>query len=85
MVASTGLDNEGQVRKTGSGFFWCAAATTQWWKEAGIELPPTLRALCNGWLAWSKEKGYFSNIPKQGAAILYRGSRKPGAVHIGPG
>jgi hypothetical protein len=83
MVASTGLDNEGQVRKTGSGFFWCAAATTQWWKEAGIELPPTLRALCNGWLAWSKEKGYFSNIPKQGAAILYRGSRKPGAVHIG--
>ena len=49
--------------------------TTQWWKEVGIELPPTLSNTCNGWLPSTKEKGYFSNIPKQGA-ILYRGSRK---------
>lgn len=77
------LDNRGQVSKTGSGFFWCAAAVTTWWKDAGSQVPSKRRALCNEWLEWSQKNGYFSNVPKQGAAILYRGSRKPGAVHIG--
>jgi hypothetical protein len=87
MVNTTGLDNEGNVQRTGKGYFWCAGATSQWWKDAGLSLPTYSStggpALCNRWLEWGKENGYFSSIPKEGAAILYRGGRKPGAVHIG--
>ena len=87
MVNTTGLDNEGNVARTGKGYFWCAGATSQWWKDAGLQLPTYSStggpALCNRWLEWGKENGYFSSIPKEGAAILYRGGRKPGAVHIG--
>ena len=87
MVNTTGLNNEANVARTGKGYFWCAGATSQWWTEAGLSLPTYSStggpALCNRWLEWGKENGYFSSIPKEGAAILYRGGRKPGAVHIG--
>ena len=87
MVNVTGLNNEANVARTGKGYFWCAGATSQWWDEANLPLPTYSStggpALCNRWLEWGKENGYFSSIPKEGAAILYRGGRKPGAVHIG--
>lgn len=87
MVNITGLNNEANVARTGKGYFWCAGATSQWWKQANLPLPSNNStggpALCNRWLEWGKENGYFSSTPKEGAAILYRGGRKPGAVHIG--
>ena len=87
MVNTTGLNNEANVARTGKGYFWCAGATSKWWKEANLPLPTYSStggpALCNRWLEWGKENGYFSSTPKEGAAILYRGGRKPGAVHIG--
>jgi len=90
---SPDIDNPKLWRRNGKGAFWCAAAVKAWWSEAGLPIPtygePKVKgyntgpALCNRWLQWAKDNGYFSSTPKQGAAILYRGKRKPGAVHIG--
>ena len=86
MVKLTGLDNREKLKKTGDGYFWCAAAVTAWWKEAGLPTPPGRgeSAVCRSWASWAKEKGYFSKEPSLGAAILYA----PGGVagienHIG--
>ena len=81
MFDNCGLDNQAKVRKTGSGYYWCAAAVTTWWKEAGLPLPPNGRASCDFWMNWGKQNGYWSTTPKVGAAVLY-GSYS-GAHHIG--
>lgn len=90
---SPDINNPKLWRKNGKGAFWCASAVKTWWSEAGLPIPTygapkvdgydTGPALCNRWLQWAKDNGYFSNTPKQGAAILYSGKRKKGAVHIG--
>ena len=81
MFDNCGLDNQAKVRKTGSGYYWCAAAVTTWWKEAGLPLPPNGRAGCDFWMNWGKQNGYWSTTPKVGAAVLY-GSVSD-AHHIG--
>jgi len=81
MFDNCGLDNQAKVRKTGSGYYWCAAAVTTWWKEAGLPLPPNGRAGCDFWMNWGKQNGYWSTTPKVGAAVLY-GSASD-AHHIG--
>jgi len=90
---SPDIDNPKLWRRNGKGAFWCASAVKAWWSEAGLPIPtygePKVKgyntgpALCNRWLQWAKDNGYFSSTPKQGAAILYSGKRKKGAVHIG--
>jgi len=77
MLAVAGLDNKAEVRRKGEGYYWCAGAVTAWWKAAGLPVPSGA-ASCKNWEAWGRKKGYFSNTPKVGAAVLY-GS--PGAAH----
>ena len=80
MFDNVGLDNQSKVRKTGSGYYWCAAAVSTWWQEAGLETPNG-GASCDNWMRWGKSKGYWSSEPKIGAAVLY-GSPSD-AHHIG--
>lgn len=80
MFDNVGLDNQAKVRKDGSGYYWCAAAVATWWQEAGLETPSG-GASCDNWMNWAKQKGYWSKVPKVGAAILY-GSNAD-AHHIG--
>ena len=80
MFSNVGLDNQAKVRKTGSGYYWCAAAVATWWQEAGLETPSG-GASCDNWMSWGKSKGYWSTTPKVGAAVLYGSSSD--AHHIG--
>jgi len=80
MFDNVGLDNQSKVRKTGSGYYWCAAAVSTWWQEAGLETPNG-GASCDNWMNWGKSKGYWSSEPKIGAAVLYGSSSD--AHHIG--
>lgn len=77
MVRLTGLNNQAEVNRIGQGYYWCAAAVTAWWKEAGLEVPPG-SASCRNWATWAKQKGLYSTTPKLGAAILYG---NPGSEH----
>ena len=70
MVQLTGLDNQGQVRATGEGYYWCASAVTAWWKSAGLKTPPG-SASCKNWAIWGKKTGTYTKTPKIGAAALY--------------
>jgi hypothetical protein len=70
------------------GAFWCAAAVSTWWKEAGMKIPPLLAtggpASCMIWMSWGKSNNRFSSTPAIGAAILYHhGKGHAGANHIG--
>lgn len=80
MFTNVGLDNQEKVQRTGSGYYWCAAAVATWWKEAGLPIPNG-GASCDNWLNWARDNGYFSQQPKIGAAVLY-GSLSD-AHHIG--
>ena len=80
MFDNVGLDNQSKVRKTGSGYYWCAAAVSTWWKEAGVQIPSG-GASCDNWMSWGKRNGYWSSTPKVGAAVLF-GSVSD-AHHIG--
>ena len=80
MFDNVGLDNQEKVQRTGSGYYWCAAAVATWWKEAGLPIPSG-GASCDNWLNWARTNGYFSNQPKLGAAVLYGSSTD--AHHIG--
>jgi hypothetical protein len=80
MVTLAGLDNQGQVRATGEGYYWCASAVTAWWKSAGLKTPPGA-ASCKNWALWGKKNGTYSKSPKIGAAALYGGEGKE--HHIG--
>ena len=80
MFTNVGLDNQAKVRKSGSGYYWCAAAVATWWQEAGLQTPSG-GASCDNWMSWGKSNGYWSTEPKIGAAILY-GSTSD-AHHIG--
>ena len=65
------------------GAYWCAAAVTTWWKEAGMSVPPGA-ASCASWLSWAKSNKRFTSTPVVGAAILYHhSSGHGGANHIG--
>jgi hypothetical protein len=77
MLKLCGLDNQAQVKKMGTGHYWCAAAVTSWWKTAGLPVPSG-PASCKNWESWAHAKGYFSATPKIGAAILYG---TPGSAH----
>lgn len=80
MFSNVGLDNQDKVQKTGSGYYWCAAAVATWWKEAGLPIPSGA-ASCDNWMNWAKSNGFFSNQPKIGAAVLY--GSPADAHHIG--
>lgn len=80
MFDNVELDNQAKVRKTGSGYYWCAAAVATWWQEAGLQTPSG-GASCDVWMKWGKSNGYWSSKPKIGAAVLY-GSPSD-AHHIG--
>lgn len=72
MMKNAGLDNPAEVKRKGSGYYWCAGAVTTWWKEAGLPIPPG-SAACKNWSKWGRSNGYFSKVPKVGAAVLYGG------------
>lgn len=59
--------------------FWCAAAVSHWWRQAGAKSPNS--AGCDQWMIWAKKNGLWSTTPAIGAAILY-GSPSD-AHHIG--
>lgn len=59
--------------------FWCAAAVSHWWRQAGAKSPNS--AGCDQWMSWAKKNGLWSTTPAIGAAILY-GSPSD-AHHIG--
>ena len=80
MFDNVGLNNQAKVAKDGSGYYWCAAAVSTWWQEAGLETPNG-GASCDNWMNWGKSKGYWSSEPKIGAAILY--GKPSDANHIG--
>jgi hypothetical protein len=81
MMKNAGLDNPSEVKRKGSGYYWCAGAVTTWWKEAGLQTPPGA-ASCANWGKWARSKGYFSKTPKIGAAVLY-GESQGAENHIG--
>jgi hypothetical protein len=63
------------------GSFWCAAALSAWWREAGAEIPPREAASCDAWMRWARETGRWTDAPAIGRAVVYG---IPGdASHIG--
>jgi hypothetical protein len=60
--------------------YWCAAAVTTWWKEAGMSTPP-YPAGCDNWVSWAKKHNRWSATPVIGAAALY--FKGANAHHIG--
>lgn len=80
MLSITGLDNQEKVRRTGSGYYWCAAAVAAWWQEAGLAIPSGA-ASCDNWLNWGRANGRYSTQPRIGAAVLY--GTLSDANHIG--
>lgn len=95
MHSACGLDNAGAFNTTGTGYHWCAAAVTKWWRAAGAQTPPgTITtpqgrkiqggpASCQHWYLWAKTFGYLSDTPVVGAAILYYGAKDKRYHHIG--
>jgi hypothetical protein len=85
MISNAGLNNKAQSGNyTREGFYWCASATTTWWKEGGIATPGlTGKASCENWKQWAIKNGYWSKIPKQGALIVYAKEGGGRAHHIG--
>jgi putative chitinase len=69
MMQSAGLNNQAQVRATGSGYYWCMGAVIDWWSQAGIQAPKI--ATVAGFASWAKQNGLYSKAPCPGAAILY--------------
>ena len=49
--------------------FWCAAAVSYWFKQAGAKSPNS--AGCAAWKAWAIKNGLWSSTPVIGAAIIY--------------
>ena len=71
------------VRAVGAplGSFWCAAAVSAWFREAGAATPAAAAASCDAWMTWGEEIGHWSAMPEIGAAVVYG---VPGdASHIG--
>jgi hypothetical protein len=60
--------------------YWCAAAVTTWWKDAGMSTPPG-SASCDNWVTWAKKNNRWSSTPVIGAAALY--FKGTDAHHIG--
>lgn len=85
MISNAGLNNKGQTANYNrEGFYWCASATTTWWKEGGIPTPGLSgKASCENWKQWAMKNGYWSNTPKQGALIVYSKDGGGRAHHIG--
>jgi hypothetical protein len=80
MVKLTGLNNQNQVKNTGEGYYWCAAAVTAWWKAAGLKTPSG-SAACKNWAKWGKQNNQYSKKPVIGAAVLY--GKEGSEHHIG--
>jgi hypothetical protein len=95
MFRLCGLDNVGEFRRNGTGFHWCAAAVTNWWKNAGADIPPPKirtpqgRTISGGpssvqhWYEWASALGYLSDEPVVGAAVLYYDNKSRRYNHIG--
>jgi len=49
--------------------FWCAAAVSYWFKQAGAKSPNS--AGCADWKQWAIRNGLWSSTPVHGAAIIY--------------
>ena len=49
--------------------FWCAAAVSYWFKQAGAKSPNS--AGCADWKQWAIRNGLWSSSPVIGAAIIY--------------
>lgn len=95
MISDCGLNNTTQFNRTGTGYFWCAAAVTKWWRAAGAQVPPNTITTPQGrriqgcpasvqhWYDWARTFGYLSDVPVVGAAILYFDNKKRIYNHIG--
>jgi hypothetical protein len=57
------------------GLYWCAAATSWWYKKAGALIPTNVGgsgpAACVRWRNWAKSQGTWSKTPVLGAAVIY--------------
>lgn len=86
-VGKTTLDNFKRFQNTGDGYWWCAAATSTWWVEAGFPVPPVGSAGCPNWVNWGKTNGWWigpDETPQPGAAVLYfQMPDHPNGSHIG--
>jgi putative chitinase len=76
MLRIAGYDNQKHIATGGNsgkgeGYYWCAAAVTAWWKEAGITTPPTPTGRCVDWAQWAKGLGLYSDAPEVGGLIIY--------------
>ena len=60
---------------------WCAAALAAWWRESGAAVPGADGGSCNAWMAWSKRRKTWSDVPRCGSAVVY--GSKGVAGHIG--
>ena len=95
MFRLCGLDNAGEFQRNGTGYHWCAAAVTSWWKNAGCDIPPNQirtpqgRRISGGpssvqhWFEWASALGYLSDTPVVGAAALYYDNKARRHNHIG--
>jgi hypothetical protein len=61
--------------------FWCAAAVTTWWNEAGMDTPSS-PASCQSWVNWAKRNGRWSSTPVVGAVAVYLNDNNR-AHHVG--
>jgi hypothetical protein len=65
------------------GSYWCAAATSAWFRDSGAMIPVTAAGSCQSWLLWAKQNGSFRTTGAPGFAVLYDYGQNGRANHIG--
>lgn len=63
------------------GSYWCAAAVSAWYREAGAKTPPKDAGSCDAWVAWAKASNTWTSNPAIGRAVVY--GKPTDASHIG--
>lgn len=54
------------------GSYWCMAAATAWWEDAGAIVPTVDRASCQAVMMWAQQNGtWFKSVPALGAMAIY--------------
>lgn len=53
------------------GSYWCASAATAWVVDAGGDVPPTDRAVCETIMRWAIAQQLWFSTPVIGAFVLY--------------
>lgn len=53
------------------GSYWCAAALSEWFRDAGAAIPPQDAGSCQAWLDWAREQRLTTLTPVPGCAVMY--------------